>query len=191
LPPIDAPQLFKNLGQLSYAFVPGRINQAKRQDLAIRALAKCPKGLNLLIAGPPEDENYITELFSLRKQYGLEERVRFDFRFLPREEYASYMNQSSAVIYCPFQEDSSGYVALEAALAHKPVVTCSDSGGVRDFVFESGGGYVSAPNPSDLALTMEKLVNDPEELHEMGTKLHGAVAKMNLSWTNVLEGLTR
>ena len=56
-----------------------------------------------------------------------------------------------AVVYPPFDEDF-GYVTLEAFLARKPVVTCSDSGGPNEFVVDGVNGFVCAPRPEEAGL---------------------------------------
>ncbi len=49
------------------------------------------------------------------------------------------------MVYPPFDEDF-GYVTLEAFLARKPVVTCTDSGGPNEFVVDGVNGYVCEPD---------------------------------------------
>ena len=53
--------------------------------------------------------------------------------------------------YVPYGEDSYGYVTLEAYQARKPVVTCSDSGGVLQLVREGDTGLVAEPDPEAIA----------------------------------------
>ena len=48
------------------------------------------------------------------------------------------------MIYPPFDEDF-GYVTLEAFLARKPVITCTDSGGPNEFVVDGVNGSICAP----------------------------------------------
>ena len=50
------------------------------------------------------------------------------------------------MVYPPFDEDF-GYVTLEAFLARKPVVTCTDSGGPNEFVVDGVNGFVCEPTP--------------------------------------------
>ena len=48
------------------------------------------------------------------------------------------------MLYPPFDEDF-GYVTLEAFLARKPVITCTDSGGPNEFVVDGVNGCVCGP----------------------------------------------
>ncbi len=50
------------------------------------------------------------------------------------------------VIYPPTDEDY-GYVTLEAMLAAKPVITCTDSGGPLEFVTNDETGLIAEPTP--------------------------------------------
>ncbi len=65
-----------------------------------------------------------------------------------------------AVVYPPFDEDF-GYVTLEAFLARKPVITCTDSGGPNEFVVDGVNGFVCAPNPEALAAAIDQLAARP------------------------------
>ena len=49
------------------------------------------------------------------------------------------------MLYPPFDEDF-GYVTLEAFLARKPVITCTDSGGPTEFVVDGVNGCVCEPS---------------------------------------------
>ena len=52
------------------------------------------------------------------------------------------ISNALGVAYIPLDEDSYGFVALEAAAALKPIVTTSDSGGVVELVESGVNGIV-------------------------------------------------
>ncbi len=66
---------------------------------------------------------------------------------------------ASAVFFGPLDEDY-GYVTLEAMLSSKPVITCRDSGGPLEFVVNNETGYVTEPEPEEIAAALEKLMGD-------------------------------
>ena len=56
-----------------------------------------------------------------------------------------------AVAYIPYDEDSYGYVTLEACLAKKAVITCTDSGGIDALVRHRVARTSRAPGKTRLA----------------------------------------
>ncbi len=193
LPPINDPELFiggdKNKG--SYIFAGGRVNGMKRQYLLLEALSKASKEVKLIIAGPPDSPEDAEKLRKAVRRLGLEDRVKLDLRFLPRKTYAEYVNHSSAVAYLPFDEDSLGYVAMEAAIAGKALITTTDSGGVLGLVKHKETGLVAKPATSSLAHAMNKVWCDMKK-----TKIYGIAAKelllsFDISWPKTVEVLLR
>ena len=69
-------------------------------------------------------------------------------RWISEEEKADLIARSAGVLYVPFLEDSYGYVTLEAFHAHKPVITCCDSGGTLEIIEDGVNGLIVAPEPA-------------------------------------------
>ena len=92
-----------------------------------------------------------------------------------------------AVVYPPFDEDF-GYVTLEAFLARKPVITCTDSGGPNEFVVDGVNGFVCAPNPGELAAAINRLAADRPQAAALGDAGHDVAAA--ITWDGVIEKLT-
>ena len=147
--PLNDPELFSGGDDGGFILAAGRIGDAKRQGLLIEALAHAP-GVRLVVAGPPEDAAVPDALRALAQRCGVADRVTFDLRFLPREELATLVNGCTASAYIPFDEDSIGYVTMEAFQAGKPVITSTDSGGVLEIVLDGETGLVAAPRPETL-----------------------------------------
>ncbi len=91
-----------------------------------------------------------------------------------------------AVIYPPFDEDF-GYVTLEAFLARKPVVTCTDSGGPNEFVVDGVNGFVCAPDAEALADAINRLAADRRRAAAMGDAGHDTASA--ITWDGVIEKL--
>jgi glycosyltransferase involved in cell wall biosynthesis len=163
----------------------------KRQHLLLEALSLSDKKLKLVIAGPPDSPADAEQLKQTVERLGLSERVKLDLRFLPRATYAKYVNDSCAVAYLPFDEDSLGYVTMEAAIAGKALITTTDSGGVLGLVKNKVTGWVAEPTPAALA----------EAIAEVGrnfgaTRQYGLAAKelwhsFNIDWPSTVEKLLR
>ena len=90
------------------------------------------------------------------------------------------------MIYPPYDEDF-GYVTLEAFLARKPVVTCTDSGGPNEFVVDGGNGYVCEPTPGALADAMQRLSSDRRRAAAFGDAGHEVARR--ITWDGVIETL--
>ena len=161
----------------------GRLESVKRVDLIINAMASVASNIRLIVAG---DGTQRQNAERTAIDAGVETRVTFlgnvgDDQLV--ELYASAL----AVIYPPYDEDF-GYVTLEAFLARKPVVTCSDSGGPNEFVIDGVNGFVCAPNPDELATAINRLAADPANAAALGDAGHDVAAK--ITWDGVIEKLT-
>lgn len=144
--PLNDPELFQGGPDDGYVFVGGRIGAAKRQEMLLRALPHAP-GVTMVMAGPPDAPGRAAEFGALAAQLGVEDRVSFDLRLLPRADVAALVNRCTASAYIPFEEDSVGYVTMEAFAAGKPVLTTADAGGVLDIVRDRQTGLVAEPTP--------------------------------------------
>jgi glycosyltransferase involved in cell wall biosynthesis len=167
-----------------YVLSVGRIESVKRVDLIVRAMAEVNSGVRLVVAGDgTQRENVEREA----KAIGVSDRVTFlgsveDDCLI--ELYAGAL----AVAYPPFDEDF-GYVTLEAFLAHKPVVTCTDSGGPNEFVVDGVNGYVCEPSPAALADAFNRLAADRELAAALGDA--GREAAVRITWEGVIDALVR
>jgi len=123
-PPLNDEALFVGGSDGGYIFAGGRIGPGKRQHLLIEAMALLPKlSAKLVVAGPPDTEAYAERLRQLVSDLGLKDRVELHFGFHPREKIADWVNSARACAYLPYDEDSLGYVTMEAFAAGKAVLT--------------------------------------------------------------------
>lgn len=180
--PINDPHLFVGGERGNYIVAPGRINAAKRQYLLVEAMRFLPASARLIVAGPPESQAEADRLHSIVAQHGLEDRVLLDMRFLDRSELADYVNHSAGVAYLPFQEDSYGYVTMEAFEAGKPVITTSDAGELLDIVIDERTGFVCEPDPEALADRMAKVLYNHRTASAMGAAGRDLWRSKDISW---------
>lgn len=189
LPPLNDAELFTGAPSDHYILAGGRVNGMKRQHLLLEALAHLPKGIRLIIAGPPDSPADAVRLHQLAESLGVKDRVTFRLEFLPRRELADLMNRASAVAYLPFDEDSLGYVAMEAATAGKPIITTTDSGGILQLVIHGTTGLVASPNPVALADAMNRISTHPGRAANMGVAARTHWLQMGVNWDKTLERL--
>ena len=187
-PPLNDPELFEAGPSQGYILASGRVNAGKRRHLLLEALALAP-GVRLIVAGPPDTPDDAERLRSLVGRHGIEDRVRLDLRFLPRAELARLVTGAQAVAYLPFDEDSPGYVTMEACQAHKPVVTVTDSGGVLDLVIDGVTGWVCAPDPEALATALAEASDGEQICIARGAAGYDALRRLNLNWSATIDRL--
>jgi glycosyltransferase involved in cell wall biosynthesis len=191
LPPLNDPELFANGPRGDYIFAGGRINSMKRQLLLVEAMREADSSVKLLIAGPPDTPADAQALVTAVEQSGLQDRIRLDLRFLPRHTYAEYVRGAAAVAYLPFDEDSLGYVTMEAALAGKALLTTSDAGGILGLVKHHETGWVSEPNAASLASAMIAVFAQAPVTARYGEAARALWLSLDINWPATVERLLR
>jgi glycosyltransferase involved in cell wall biosynthesis len=186
--PMNDPELFTGGETGGYVFAGGRVGLAKRQALLVRALAHAP-GVRLVIAGPPDDATDGPALAALAAEVGVSDRLTLDLRFLSRAEVAGLVNGASACAYIPFDEDSVGYVTMEAFHAGKPVVSATDSGGVLEIVRHGDTGLVAAPTAEALGEALATITQNKAKAISLGAAGRRVLADRALTWPRTIERL--
>jgi glycosyltransferase involved in cell wall biosynthesis len=189
LPPLNDPELFTGGINEGYIFAGGRINDMKRQYLLIESMVNAGRNVNLVIAGPPDGPEDEARLRFLVDKHKLHDRVKLDVRFLKREEYAKYMNECSACAYLPIDEDSLGYVTMEAASASKPTITLIDSGGILGLVKDGITGWVCKPETESIADAMTHAIENKKRTVELGHAAKAHWDAMDITWVKTVEKL--
>lgn len=190
-PPVNDPELFLGGKSEGYIFAGGRVNNMKRQHLLLEALALADKRVKLIIAGPPDSIDDEIRLQKTVEQLGLMDRVKLDLRFLSREVYASYVNHAVAAAYLPFDEDSLGYVTMEAATAGKALITTNDSGGILSLVRHEETGWVTEPSAKALAKVMNLVFKKAALTFDYGHAAQNLLRDMKINWPQTVEELLR
>ena len=191
LPPVNDPELFPGGASGDYIFAGGRVNGMKRQHLLLEALAYADKRVKLIIAGPSDAPEDAQKLKDTVARLGLGDRVKLDLRFLPRQTYADYVNGSAAVAYLPFDEDSLGYVAMEAATAAKALITTTDSGGILGLVKHKQTGWVAEPDVVSLAKVMNAVFESAARTKQYGQSAKERWESLAINWPQTVEALLR
>jgi glycosyltransferase involved in cell wall biosynthesis len=191
LAPHDDVNAFRNDGLGDYVLATGRVTASKRQHLLVEAMALAGPEARLIVAGAAETPADSQRIDRLVQDNGLADRVEFIDRFIPEDEKVALLARARAVAYLPVDEDSYGYVTAEAMLSSKPVITCTDSGGVLELVRDGLTGLVVEAQPAALAEAINRLVTEPLLAEVLGQRAAAEVRTLNLSWGNVLDTLIR
>lgn len=171
-----------------YLFYPSRVTTIKRQELAIRAMAKTRTPVKLVIGGKPDSPERRREIDALVAELGVGDRVTIR-DWLTEREKADLMADALGSMYLAYDEDSYGYVTLEAFHAAKPVVTLRDSGGSLEVIESGRNGYVCTPDAEELADAFDRLYDDRENARRMGQEAHETLARHRIDWDHVIERL--
>lgn len=185
-PPVMQPDLF-HCGDFGDEIVSVcRMEAHKRQHLLIEAMRHVETPVRLRLCGLASNPAYAEQLAALVHQYGLENRVSIEHRWISEEEKADRLATSLASAYIPFDEDSYGYPTLEAAHARRCTITVSDSGGVPEFVRDGVDGLIAAPEPQALAAAFDRLFTDRAGARQMGQSAARRVAELGIDWDTVI-----
>lgn len=188
-PPLMDPEKYYCGEYGNYIFYPSRITWAKRQYMAIESMKYTKSDVKLIIAGKPDAQQEQERIESVLEKNDLEDKIKIISRWISQEEKIDLIANSLGCIYIPIDEDSYGYVSLEAYQARKPVITCSDSGGTREIVEDGINGFMLPPDPKSIALAMDKLFYDKELSRRMGQAGFEKMHSMNISWDHVVKRL--
>lgn len=173
----------------NYIFYPSRITRGKRQHLAIESMKYTKSNVRLIVAGNPDLPAELEYIESIVKKNNLESKVEIIGRWISQKEKVDLFANALGCIYIPYDEDSYGYVSLEAYHSKKPVITCIDSGGTVDVVKDGSTGFVVPSEPRAIAAAMDKLYNDRELAKDMGVAGLERLGNMNISWDNIIKRL--
>lgn len=187
--PLVNPAIFRSGPFGNTIFCPSRISPGKRQALLIEAIARTRPPLRLVLAGQPETGADLDGLLRRVEALGLRDRVQIEPRFISEEEKAARMAEALAVAYIPWDEDSYGYVTLEAYASGRPVLTCSDSGGTLKLVSHLESGYVAEPNAASIAEGFEHFAARRAVLRAYAEAGRLRAQALGIGWDRVLARL--
>lgn len=176
-------------GYEDYILVPSRITQAKRQMLALEALAKTRSNVKLYILGKADHPAEMKKLTDFVEEQHLGERVRF-LDYVSQEEKFRLYAKAKAILFVPKEEDY-GYITLEAMAASKPVITATDSGGPLEFVEHDKTGMVMQPEAEELARAMDEIWSSNTMAETYGRQAKKKLEEMDVSWNRVVKELVR
>lgn len=189
--PLNGPEDFKPGNYGDYVFCGGRINATKRQHLLVEAMRHVRSDAKLLIAGPADSPQDSQRIEKLIEKYNLGSRVKFKVGYHARTDLAAMISNALACAYLPIDEDSYGYVAMEAHQAGKGVLTVSDSGGLLDLIFEEKTGWVREPDSIQIAEALDRIFEKRQRTIEIGEHARQEWLKQELTWERTIERLIR
>ncbi len=157
-----------------YMLSVGTIEKRKNLELVIRAMDKMKTDIPLVVVG--KKTTYFEQIESEIEKFGLKKKVIFlenvDFIELPE------LYQSASLFVYPSVFEGFGIPILEALYSKTPVIAATGS------CLEEAGGpnsiYVEPTNYLDLAVQMDKVLNDESLQTEMKEKGYEYAKKFSL-----------
>jgi glycosyltransferase involved in cell wall biosynthesis len=186
-PPLQNNDLYTAGETGDYLFFPSRLTAGKRQELVIEAMRYVKAPLRVVFAGKSDTPQYQALLERRIAEYDVRDKVTL-LGYVSEAEKARYLAGCFAVIFTPLGEDY-GYVTLEAMLSHKPVITCTDSGGPTEFVTHNETGLVLPPEPQALAAGIDALYVQRARVREMGEHAYDTIQRQQIDWDHTVERL--
>jgi glycosyltransferase involved in cell wall biosynthesis len=159
----------------------GYIRPFKGLDIALNAWKKLKSDVVLLVAGEPWWNT--TEARGPRP----EANIKYDLRFIPDSEVATYFSAADVVL-APYRIEAQSGVALTAFHFARPVIA-SRVGGLPEIVHDGINGYlVPTEDPDALANAIDRFFSEADR----GSMEHAATetAKAN-SWEDYASGFVR
>jgi glycosyltransferase involved in cell wall biosynthesis len=147
-------------GRGRYLLTVSRLDGPKRIDLVVQAMRHVRTDVELRIVGTGPAEPHLRELAAGD----------------PRISFLGYVNDDGlidlyagarAVLFVPYDEDF-GYIAVEAMLSGKPVITATDSGGPTELIEDGVSGLIAPPEPAALGARIEQLLHHPLRARRIG-----------------------
>ncbi len=188
-PPLPRNHIFRPGRFGDYILYASRVNPIKRQELAVQAMKYADPSVKLVIAGTGDVPEFFASIQALVEKEGLRDRVCLT-GWVTEEEKAELMAGCCGALYLAFDEDSYGYVTLEAFHSHKPVITLTDSGGSLEVIEDKHNGYVCPPEPQALGEAMSRLWRDRGSAEKMGEHAYRTLEQHQINWDHVIENLT-
>ncbi|MGI0152007.1 MAG: glycosyltransferase family 4 protein, partial [Thermoplasmata archaeon] len=143
----------------------GRLVPHKGVDTLLRALARLPADVALLVVGRGPD---LPELSELARRLGLSGRVRFCPR-VSDEELPAFLKAADLFVFPSVNRLEGFGLAVAEALATGLPVVVADIPGVREIIEPGVEGLLAEPLlEEDLAAKLCELLDDPSRRERMG-----------------------
>jgi glycosyltransferase involved in cell wall biosynthesis len=188
-PPLFEPERYRKGSYGDYILYVSRVTLHKRQHLLVEALQATRTPVRLVLAGKSESAEYLQQIKALIERLGLQDRVTLLFDWISHEEKITLLANCLAVAYVPFDEDSYGYVSLEAHHAGKAVITTADSGGPLELITDGENGLITDPTWKAIAAAFDKLYSDRKLARRLGECGVEKIQQLGITWDKVVSKL--
>lgn len=189
-PPLSLGNQYYNAEPEPYFLSVSRLCRIKRVDLMLKAMPNIHSHFKLKIVGKPDEPGIMDYLNNEIAKHHLEDRVEFMGR-VSDEELLELYAKASGVFYGPHDEDY-GYVTLEAMASSKPVISCTDSGGVLEFLRNEENSLIANPTTDAISKACNRLIEEEGLIKKLGERGRADFEELGLheaGWDKVVNSL--
>ncbi len=144
--------------------------------------------VRLVLAGKCDEPGYEDKLRELIDVNGLGAKVTM-LGWIDQQKKFDLMAGALACLYLPYQEDSYGFVSMEAFYSRKCVIALEDSGGTKELIEDGINGFVVPPMAPALAEKFDALYENRRLASELGENAYTELTSRDISWDTVIEKL--
>lgn len=191
-PPLSLGDRYYHAESQPYFLSVGRLCRIKRVDLMLKAMPHVHQHYKLKIVGKPDEPGIMDYLNNEIAKHHLENRVEFLGR-VSDEDLLKLYAECTGVFYGPHDEDY-GYVTLEGMASSKPLVSCTDSGGVLEFLQHEKNSLIVHPTSDALSQACNRLIEDQEFALQLGIQGRKDIEELGLhtqGWDTVVDTLLK
>lgn len=185
-PPQGAEQFYTKEAE-DYLYYPSRFAELKRQTLVLEALAHTRNNVKVVFSGNIDNPSYLEKLKEKARQLKVLDRTIW-LGLVDEQQKLDLYARCRGVVFPPVDEDY-GYITLEAMLASKPVITCTDSGGPLEFVLHEDTGLIVDPAAASLAEAMDRVWTDATFAKAAGLRGREEIDAKGINWQTVVTKL--
>ena len=163
----------------------GQIKPYKGVDVLLRALSRLDatsrSKCRVRIVGKPYMET--APLTELARALGVDDLVRFEFRFVPDDELTAMLDDASALVF-PYREIEASGVLMASIARARPVIA-SKLGAFGELITEGREGLLLPPgDDAALARALERVIREPGLLDRLATGMD-ALRLSIPDWTEI------
>ncbi len=172
-----------------YLLVPPGALSRERLELLLKAMALTRAPARAVICRSTSLPVADTEQLLRERYSALEERLEWlDPDLVGEAQLLELYARCQAVLY-PGRGESLPWVALNAMMASKPLITFPDSGAPAELVVHEETGLLPEAAPADFAAAMDELVGHPDRSRVWGTNGRELAESLNFTWQHVVDRL--
>lgn len=174
-----------NLTNQRYMVCFGAIRPYKGVDLLLRAVAAIsdwPEEMAVLVIGRLLTGVTEQELLDLRRELKIEDRVRFDFDYVPEENIPAVFAVSDLMLL-PYRNIDQSGILMASMAAGKPVI-CTPVGAFPEVVDTSFGFLSADTSVQAIASSIQQALDTRDQWDVMG-KAAKQVAESEFGWESI------
>jgi glycosyltransferase involved in cell wall biosynthesis len=164
----------------------GRLVYQKSIDTVIKALARLPSHIQLIVVGVGPDKD---KLVQLAGELNLNARVHFIGQ-VNRDETAKYRKVCD-IFVLPSRSEGQGISLVSSMLSGLPIIATQE-GGIADFLFDARrdpgklttGWVVDKENPEQIAEAVQHILAHPKEVQRVVENAQ-QLARKNYNWKTI------